>query len=166
MVVSSDDCSDAAERFQALMETAEYRVRRALVARYGIDVGDDAAAEAFAWAWEHLDELEPMSHPAGYLVRVGQSSARRLMRWRRQRRPLYEPPADSELRVRMDAELLSSLRRLSADQRAAVLLVHGYGFSYREVADTLGVSEAAITNHVHRGLKRLRRLLGDGDAND
>lgn len=139
MVVSSDDCSDATERFHALMETVEYRARRALVARHGIDVGDDAAAEAFAWAWEHLEEHEPMSNPAGYLFRVGQSSARRLMRLRRQGRPLYEPPADSELRVRMDTELLSSLRRLSADQRAAVLLVHGYGFSYRDVADTLGV---------------------------
>lgn len=165
MVVSSDSRPDATERFNALMSAVEYRVRRALVARYGIDVGDDASAEAFAWAWEHLDDVEAMTNPAGYLFRVGQSTAKRLMGWRRQRRPVYEPPAGSELRTRIDGELLASLQRLSADQRAAVLLVHGYGFSYREVADTLGVSESAVTNHVHRGLKRLRRLLEDDDAN-
>ena len=44
----------------------------------------------------------------------------------------------------------------------AVLLVHGYGFSYREVAEVLDVSEAAVTNHVHRGLRKLRsRLEGE-----
>ncbi|HUF96608.1 MAG TPA: sigma-70 family RNA polymerase sigma factor [Ilumatobacter sp.] len=163
--MSNDDRPDAADRFNVLMKAVEFRVRRALVARYGIEIGDDAAAEAFAWAWENLDEVEGMSNPAGYLFRVGQSAAKRLMGWRRQHRKLYEPPADSDLRARMDNDLLSSLRRLSTDQRAAVLLVHGYGFSYAEVADTLGVSEAAVTNHVHRGLKRLRRLLGDVDAN-
>jgi DNA-directed RNA polymerase specialized sigma24 family protein len=40
-----------------------------------------------------------------------------------------------------------------------VLLVHGYGFTYREVVDLLHVSEAAVTNHIHRGLTRLRSLL-------
>jgi DNA-directed RNA polymerase specialized sigma24 family protein len=42
-----------------------------------------------------------------------------------------------------------------------VLLVKSYGFSYREAADVLGLSEAAITNHVHRGLERLRTMMGD-----
>ena len=41
----------------------------------------------------------------------------------------------------------------------AVVLVHMYGFSYREVADVIGASDAAVTNYVHRGLKRLRDVL-------
>jgi DNA-directed RNA polymerase specialized sigma24 family protein len=42
----------------------------------------------------------------------------------------------------------------------AVVLVHCFGYRYREVAELLGVSEAAVTNHVHRGLARLRSMLG------
>ena len=40
-----------------------------------------------------------------------------------------------------------------------MLLVHGYGYSYREVADLLEVTEAAVTNYAHRGLKKLRSRL-------
>jgi DNA-directed RNA polymerase specialized sigma24 family protein len=40
-------------------------------------------------------------------------------------------------------------------------MVHCYGYRYRDVAEVLGVSDAAVTNHVHRGLARLRTLLGD-----
>ncbi|MEO8695965.1 MAG: sigma factor-like helix-turn-helix DNA-binding protein [Acidimicrobiales bacterium] len=48
---------------------------------------------------------------------------------------------------------------MKPDHRVAVLLVHGYSFTYREVAALLGVSEAAVTNYVHRGLTRLRSIL-------
>lgn len=63
--------------FTSFLETAEPRLRRALVGRYGPDVGRDAAAEALAYAWEHWERLRTMSNPAGYLYRVGQSKARK-----------------------------------------------------------------------------------------
>ena len=59
----------------------------------------------------------------------------------------------------VDHELFDALRELTPDQRVAVVLVHMYGFSYREVADVIGASDAAVTNYVHRGLKRLRDVL-------
>ena len=34
-----------------------------------------------------------------------------------------------------------------------------YGFTSREVADVIGVTEAAVTNHVHRGITRLHEVL-------
>ena len=43
-------------------------------------------------------------------------------------------------------------------------MVHMYSFTYREVAELIGVTEAAVTNYVHRGLKRLRHLLAERDA--
>jgi DNA-directed RNA polymerase specialized sigma24 family protein len=49
---------------------------------------------------------------------------------------------------------------LNHEQRVSVLLVHGYGYSYGDVAEVLGVSVAAVTNHVHRGLVALRKELG------
>ena len=37
------------------MEMLLTRVRRGLVATYGVDVGTEAAADARAWAWEHRE---------------------------------------------------------------------------------------------------------------
>ncbi|MFT3852441.1 MAG: sigma factor-like helix-turn-helix DNA-binding protein [Ilumatobacteraceae bacterium] len=44
-------------------------------------------------------------------------------------------------------------------QRSAVLLIKAHGCSYAETAELRGISEAAVTNHLHRGLKRLRASL-------
>ena len=50
------------------------KLRQALVARYGVDVGEQAVAAAMAWAWEHQDRLVGVSALRAYLFRVGQSS--------------------------------------------------------------------------------------------
>ena len=66
--------------FERFAEVAAERLRTALVAAYGPDVGADAAAEALAYGWEHWPRLTAMANPAGYLFRVGQSAARRSRR--------------------------------------------------------------------------------------
>lgn len=135
-------------------------VRRALVARLGLEVGAEAAAEAMAWAVANRARLEAMANPAGYLYRVGLSSVRREWRMAKRRgRLLFEPSVEPDFAL--DEELFAAMGRLRHDERVAVLLVHAYAYSYREVAELVGVSEAAITNHVHRGLRRLRVLMGD-----
>ena len=150
---------EATARPSDLLIQIEPRLRRALVARYGLDVGSEVAAEAVAWGVEHAELLEAMENPAGYLYRVGQSAARRWLRRRVTvifpREPEWPDAAD------LPGDVFEELRRLKPDHRVAVLLVHGYGFTYQEVADLLEVSEAAVNNYVHRGLKTLRARLED-----
>lgn len=135
-------------------------VRRALVARCGVEAGVEAAAEAMVWALANPDRMATLDNPAGYLYRVGLSSTRRDRRARaRQARSLFEPVASPE--EPLDGELIAALTRIRKDQRVAVVLVHAYGYSYREVATLVGITESAVTNHVHRGLRRLRELLED-----
>lgn len=144
----------AMERFLA---DAAVTLRRALVARYGFDVGQDAAADALAWAVAHWDEVAAMGNPVGYLFRVGQTSAKRQHRWRRPDVVVPHPATDHVL----DVDLQRALMRLRADQRTAVLLVHGFGYRYRDVAEVLDTSVSNVTNHVNRGLARLRALMED-----
>jgi RNA polymerase sigma factor (sigma-70 family) len=158
-MIEDGEQESAAERFDRVVAPVEQRVRRALVARYGVDVGDDAASDAIAWAWEHVDRLAGATNPAGYLFRVGQSAARRRFRWRRPAPSFPREPADPELGS-LDVDLFDALKQLKADQRVAVVMVHGYGFTYREVAEVLDTTETAVTNHVHRGLRRVREILG------
>jgi DNA-directed RNA polymerase specialized sigma24 family protein len=152
-----------AQQFDRLVGPIERQVRRALVARYGVDVGVETTADAVAWAWEHLDELDRMTNPAGYMFRVGQTAARRLRRLGRRDLVFPTEPTHSDL-VPLDFDLFDALRHVSADQRVALVLVHGYGFSYREAADVLDTSVAAVTNHIHRGLRRVRRILEKNNA--
>jgi DNA-directed RNA polymerase specialized sigma24 family protein len=147
---SSSHVLGAFERFVA--ET-EPKLRRALVALHGSEVGRDATAEALAFAWEHWDKLATMENPIGYLYRVGQS------RVRRRRSPVvFLPPAAEEREF--EPKLPAALRSLSAKQRVAVVLVHGFGWRVTEVATLLGVQPTTVQNHLARGLRRLRKSLG------
>jgi len=141
---------------------AAVTLRRALVARHGLERGCEAAAEAVAWAWEHLNDLETMANPIGYLYRVAQSSLRRGYRIDRLRVDLL-PDGVIHDAHHVDHDLFDALRRLTPDQRVAVVMVHMYGFTYRDVAGLVGTSEAAVTNYVHRGMTRLRTLLDRKD---
>jgi RNA polymerase sigma-70 factor (ECF subfamily) len=142
----------------ARLADVEPRLRRALVARYGLDIGREVAADAVAWAWEHPDRMAGIANPAGYLYRVAQSSARARRR-RDQRQVVFPVEPAWEGGQDLPGDVFEELARLKPEQRVAVVLVHGYGFSYREVADVLDVSEAAVTNHIHRGLRKLRSRL-------
>jgi RNA polymerase sigma-70 factor (ECF subfamily) len=144
--------------FGELFGVVEAPLRRTLVAWYGPTLGRDAAQHALEWAWAHRSRLDGIDNPAGYLFRVGQSHAKRELR--RSRVPATSLPAtvvdgDSPF----EPELTAALAALSEQQRAAVLLVHGYGYSFREAADVLNVSLSTLRTHADRGLARLRAYL-------
>jgi RNA polymerase sigma factor (sigma-70 family) len=156
MEAHTDQRSAEAE-FAAFATTGGARLRRVLIAHYGVELGAEAAADALRYGWEHWDRVGPMINPVGYLYRVAQSSVRRQRRWHRT--TSFPSRDDSYVDRTVDAELFDVLARLSAAQRVCVLLVHAYDWTYPEVAETLAISVAAVTNHVHRGTEKLRRLL-------
>jgi DNA-directed RNA polymerase specialized sigma24 family protein len=142
--------------FETFFAVEGPRLRRALVATYGPEVGADVAEDALAWAWEHWERVRTMPNAVGYLYRVGQSAARRHHRWRR---PVELPPEVRSTPTDGGPGLEQALARLTPSQRATVLLVHGHGWSYAEAAEALSVSTTRVRNDLHRGMKRLRRDL-------
>lgn len=137
----------------------EERLRVAFLARYGIEVGTEVTAETMAWAWEHMDELQEMDNPAGYLFRVGQSRSRRFLRWRREQVALPpERPVTSSLWT--EPQLHDALTELGHEERTAIVLVHCFQWTYAEVGDLLDVPVSTVRNRLHRGLERLRTHLG------
>lgn len=168
MVVGDGAVSGARDdRFSALCADVEPRLRRALVAVHGPDIGSDAAAEALAWAWEHLERLERMTNPAGYLWRVGSTAARRLRRGGAREVEMDEgfvAGSSSSLSgagsSAPEPAVAAALDRLPARQRAAVLLVHGYGYGLREAADVLGCRVRTLRTHLDRGMTSVRAAVG------
>jgi len=149
---------DRATRFSALCVAVEPGLRRALVAAYGADLGSDAAADALAWAWEHFDRVETLDNPAGYLWRVGQTSVRRAAGRRRHWHAPDVATAGGESAY--EPGLARALAGLSERQRAAVLLVHGYGYPLAEAAGLLDCRIRTLRNHLDRGLAKIRLTLG------
>lgn len=153
-----------AARFTSFCAEVEQRLRRALVAAYGPELGSDAAAHALSWAWEHFERVEEMENAVGYLWRVGQSAVRGATRHRRWTadgavadRPVLIEPS-------MEPALERAMAALPMRQRTAVLLVHGYGYSLAEAAGLMNCRIRTLRNHMERGLTKLRRELGVNDG--
>lgn len=155
---------DEPTAFGEFVAAVEPKLRRALVAAYGPDLGRDAAADALAWAWQHWDRVQTMDNPAGYLWRVGQTSVRRSTRRRAHevvdgRMFELEIIDDGRGERTVEPALRGALAALSPQQRAAVVLVHGHGYSLSEAGDVLGCSVSTIRNHVARALRHLNSAL-------
>ncbi|MGI9623707.1 MAG: RNA polymerase sigma factor [Acidimicrobiales bacterium] len=140
--------------FTAFAADAEPRLRAAFVAALGQHQGMEASAEAMAYAWEHRERLAPMDNPVGYLYRVGRSRVRV-----RPARPRFVP-VPPNLLPDVEPGLPAALQRLSERQRTVVVMVHAYGWSRSEAAQTLGMSVSTVDSHLQRGLAKLRRVLG------
>ena len=142
------------EGFTMFFAVAEPRLRRALVATYGVERGRDAASEALVYAWQHWERVSEMKNPIGYLYRVGQS------RSRPPREPVLFPPAPQADRLWAEPALPIALAELTENERLAVVLVEGFGWTLREVADTTDVSISSVRSYLARGLRKLRDALG------
>jgi RNA polymerase sigma factor (sigma-70 family) len=146
------DLASRAE-FEEFVLDVEPRLRVALIAVFGPVDGREATASALAYAWEHWDRIAAMGNPAGYLYRVGRTSQRR------RKEPTWLPvPAHRNPEI--EPGLPAALSNLSEKQRLAVILVHAYEWTRREVAEYTGLSLSTIDNHLARGLKKLRAGLG------
>jgi RNA polymerase sigma factor (sigma-70 family) len=140
--------------FERFVTEVEPRLRKALVATYGAQVGREATLDALAYAWEHRERLASWGNPTGYLYRVGQTSARR------QLRPLPAAwPIEPGEAPTFEPRLGPALAALSDQQRAAFVLVHGYGWPLQEVAGLLEVSVSTVRIHLDRALRRLRKAM-------
>lgn len=146
---------DSAATFEAFFRVAEPRLRRALIARFGIDGGREATVDALVYGWRNWERIRSMANPLGYLYRVGTSRAPGPSRTvgldvdviGTDRDPLVEPGLES------------ALKELSESQRVSVVLRHSFEWTYAEIAELLDVSVSSVRNHLDRALRKLRSSL-------
>ena len=91
MVASTDQTGTAFSKF---FGESEPLLRHSLVACCGPEVGREAAADAFEYAWRHWDRVCSMEYPVGYLFRVGRSAAKKY----RRPRVAFESPSGGSIR--------------------------------------------------------------------
>jgi RNA polymerase sigma-70 factor (ECF subfamily) len=70
-----------------------------------------------------------------------------------------ESPEDHALRGELNAQLQRAILSLSADHRAALVLVDVQGLSYDEAAEATGASVGTIKSRLSRARARVRDLL-------
>ncbi len=123
------------------------------------DEARDVVQEVFVRLWESDISV---ANPMGFIMRaVRNASLNRLSmldtREKIRQRLTLEPPPDDAPPPRRDEEVISAIERvLTTRERQVVEKVYSAGMSYKETAESLGVSVAAVNKNVVAALKKLR----------
>lgn len=144
------------DSFVEFVRQAEPRLREALSATLGSDVGRDATAEALAYAYENWSRIAAMKNPTGYLYVLGRDRGRKA----KHRSPIALLPIESDRTPWVEPALPDAIASLPDRQRIVVMLLHCFEWTMSEVADLLGVSKSTVQSYDERGMTRLRNRLG------
>jgi RNA polymerase sigma-70 factor (sigma-E family) len=135
-------------------------VRLAYLIVGSITVAEDITQEAFAKLLERLDRVD---NPGGWLRIVVVNGARNEIRWREARRRVAKRLHGSVVVDGVDVapDLVASLRRLPARQRAVVVLRFYEDMAESDIAHALGIRVGTVKSTLHRALGALREELGE-----
>ncbi len=128
---------------------------------------EDIVQEAYFQAWKSFHRFEPGTNCRAWLFKilfhVIHHHRRKWLRFawvtdiaESEEAFLYEAPTPQHL---TDEEVLGALDRLPRYYREVVLLADVEEFSYKEIADTLGIRAGTVMSRLNRGRKMLRHSL-------
>lgn len=166
---------DGARAFEMLVRRHQGLVRAQLRRLLGDDPAqaDDLAQETFVLAWRKLPQFRGDSRLRTWLYRIAYSCFLQHLRRRggraHQDLDADEAPGADSATPELGLDLDSALRRLSVNQRAALLYCVQLEFTHEEAAEVLDMPLGSVKTHVARGKARLRQLLKDwapGDASN
>jgi len=143
------------------------------------DAAEDAAQEAFVRLWRHRAEWSATESLRAYLYRIlrnhllNERRAQRVRaRWREKvlRKEPRGPvtPLEFAEHGELNAAIRTALDELPPRRREIFTLARHHGLSYREIAQTLGVSPQTVANQMSAALMTLREELAPflGNAGD
>ncbi len=139
-------------------------VRTAYLVLHDQPAAEDVAQDAFGQLYRHWTKVSSYDNPHAWVRRVAIRMAVRLARREETRRALTrgQPPRVSP--PGRDLDLAAALRRLPAQQRAAVALHYYEDRPAEEVGALLGCSASAVRTHLARARTRLAQLLADEEV--
>jgi RNA polymerase sigma factor (sigma-70 family) len=126
-------------------------------------LGREAAAEAFARAYERWPRVSSMESPEGWVYRVAVNICRRSWQHRMlESRALARmlPAAIGDIGDHHHDDVYRACRRLPPRMRTAIRLRYWDDLTECQVADRMGISPGTVSALLSTGRARLRRALG------
>ncbi|MGN6689477.1 MAG: RNA polymerase sigma factor [Sphingopyxis sp.] len=152
--------------FQLLVLRHEGRLR-AFLSRVAGNDADDLAQEAFVRAWQRAGDYRGQGSYAAWLAGIGWRlflDQRRTARRRAVLAASEETATSVDPRPASDAAIDADrlLASLSVQERAALTLCFGHGWSHGEAAEIMGIPLGTLKSLVLRGRAKAQRMIGEG----
>ena len=143
-----------AARFAEMVKVARLMLGRWGAGGDGVDA-EDVVMDAFERVRPRLVDIE---RPEAYLRTTVVNLCRSVHRRRTSAPPLDRAIAATDPEL---DEFWTLMDGLTPDQRACLVLRFHADQSVAQIAAALGMADGTVKSHIHRGLARLRTLIGD-----
>ena len=162
---NTDSFADIIERYQSPVFRYLYR----LTGNY--ETALDLRQDTFLRAYKGIIKDEVKVSFKAWLYRIATNNALQFLRRKRVisfvslKHASEEDtagPGDPAAAIGEKADVREALVRVPREQRVCMVLHFVEGFKYREIAETLGISEEAVRKRVARGSEEFRRLYTRG----
>ena len=132
----------------------------------------DLTQDTFIKAYQNIGGIRSQLSFRAWLYRIATRTAHSY--WRRNRlrvltgfdgvkSPEIQTAEDPARKVEEKTAVRRALLEVPSKQRECLVLHYVEGFKYREIAETLGISEDAVRKRVSRGKEIFRRLYNGGE---
>jgi RNA polymerase sigma-70 factor (ECF subfamily) len=159
-----------AEAFGELYDMHVVRVYRHIYYLVNsVSEAEDLTAQTFLQAWEAVDRYENRGVPfVSWLLRIAHNLAISHLRSRHEGKQLHDGLMDQDSlrnpekvteRQADEERVREAILKLGHEQRQVIILRFVEDLDYREVADIVGKSVAAVRVIQHRALSSLRKLM-------
>lgn len=133
-------------------------------------LAEDAVQETFVKAYRNLDAFRRESSEKTWLMKIAVNTCRDMHRsgWFRMMDRRLTPdmlPEATEPYTQKEEELVADVMRLPIKLREVILLYYYQNMNTLEIADTLGLTQAAVSGRLKRAREKLRIAL-EGRKND
>ena len=127
-------------------------------------VAEDVTQETLVRAWNSIDRLKNPNAAKGWLLTIARRENARYFEGKRLQTGELSEEALADQRIDYDTSteafvLRRALQRLPQDYREPLLLQVVYGYSSKEIAAQLDLSEAAVNTRLFRARSKMRELL-------
>lgn len=166
-----------AEVFGTLYDMYVERVYRHIFYRVGIvEDAEDLTQQVFMKAWKAIGRYKKTSSPfLAWLMRISHNLVTDFYRSKKDKVYLdtelaaYDPDSSPErvAEVNFDQQRLrKAILQLPGEQQQVIMMSFIEGFTYAEIASSMGKSEGGIRVIQHRALKKMRCIIEEGEHLD
>ena len=127
-------------------------------------LAEDAVQETFIKAYQSLDSFRGYSSEKTWIFRIAMNTCRDMLRtrWFRfvdRRIDLSQLPEQSVPTENGDKEIMESVMALPVKLREVILLCSLEGMTTHEAAESLGITQQAVSSRLKRAKEKLRKEL-------
>lgn len=129
-------------------------------------LADDLAQETFLKAWKKISSYRGGARFSTWLFGIAINEFRSAARSRKEfiAHDFSEEASEAEMaatdsHTRLRLDLTEALKRISSEERAAILLCYQNGLSHEEAAEVLACPLGTVKTNILRGKEKLKRHL-------